>query len=98
MPSPTDKHLQRAEQCSQIVLALVDGWGRGATLEQAVDRFPRGADGAFDGEGNLPGNLDVLTDQSEIGGARRNRRRPVAAAPRKPDVVHVGHVAWHANR
>src|SRR5215469_969373 len=98
MASPSDKHLQRGEQCSRIVLALIDGWGRGATIEQAVNRFPGRADGAFDGEGNLPGNLDVLTEESEIGGALRNRRRPVVLAPGKPDVVDVGHVARHAHR
>ena len=77
---------------------MIDGWGRGATIEQAVNRFPGRADGAFDGEGNFLRNLDVLTDESEIGGPLQNRRRPVAAAPRKPDVVDVGHVARHANR
>jgi len=68
MASPTDKHLQRGEQCFRIVLALIDGWGCGATIEQAVNRFPGRADGAFDGEGDLLGNLDVLTDEPEIGG------------------------------
>src|SRR5579883_980243 len=91
--SPAHKHLQRSEECARIALALINGWRRGTTIEQSVDRLPGRADGAFDGEGNLPGDLDVLTDESEIGGPLRDRRRPVAAAPRKPDVVDVGHVA-----
>src|SRR6185369_16384119 len=98
MASPAHEHLQRGEQRSRIVLALIDRWGRGTTTEQAVNRFPGRADGAFDGEGNLLGDLDVLADESEIGGSLQNRRRPVAAAPGKPDVVDVGHVARHANR
>src|SRR6185295_7356272 len=98
MASPEDKNLERAEQRFEIVLTLIDGWRRGATMEQAVNRFPGRADGAFDRKGDLLGNLDILTDQPEIGGPLQNRRRPVAAAPGKPDVVDVGHVARHANR
>src|SRR6266700_2127150 len=79
--SPGDKHFQRIKQRLRIVLTLINGRRRGAALEQDVDRFPRRADGAFDGEGYFPGNLDVLADESEIGRPLGNRGRPVAAAP-----------------
>jgi hypothetical protein len=65
--SPAEKDHQRVEQGLQIVLALVDRWRRGAALREGVDCLPRRSDGAFDGEGNFPRNLDVLTDESEVG-------------------------------
>ena len=96
--SAHQKHLQRIKQCLRIELTLINGRRRGAALEQDVDRFPRRADGAFDGEGYFPGNLDVLADEAEIGRPPWNRGRPVAAAPRQPDIVDVRQVARHANR
>ena len=65
--SLVDKHFQRVEQRLWIVLTLIHGRRRGAALEQDVDRLPRRADGAFDGEGYFPRNLDVLPDESQIG-------------------------------
>ena len=96
--SLADKHFQRIKQRLRIVLTLINGRRRGAALEQDVDRFPRRADGAFDGEGYFPGNLDVLADESEIGRPLWNRGRLIAAAPGEPGIVDVGHVARHANR
>src|SRR5262245_33635475 len=93
-----DKYFQRIKQGLRIVLTLINRRRRGAALEQDVDRFPRRADRAFDGEGYFPGNLDVLADESEIGRPLRNRGRPVAAAAGKPDIVDVGQVARHADR
>jgi len=58
----TGKHFQRIKQRLRIVLTLINGRRRGAALEQDVDRFPRRADRALDGEGYFPGNLDVLAD------------------------------------
>ena len=63
-----------------------------------MDRLPRRADGALDGEGDFLRHVDVLADEFEVGCALRNRRRHVAATPGKPDVVDVGQVARHANR
>src|SRR5215831_6318656 len=93
-----DKHFQRVEQRLWIVLTLIHWRRRGAALEQDVDRFPRRADGAFDGEGYFPRNLDVLTDESEIGRRFQNRGRPIAAHSGEPDIVNKRHVARHANR
>src|SRR5262249_55551128 len=93
-----DKHSQRIEQRLWIVLTLIHWRRRGAALEQDVDRLPRRADGAFDGEGYFPRNLDILTDESEIGRPLWNRGRPVAADPGEPDIVNIRHVARHANR
>src|SRR5215831_7354075 len=89
---------QRIKQRLRVVLTLINGRRRGAALEQDVDRFACRADGAFDGEGYLPGNLDVLADESEIGRLLWNRGPPVAAAPGQPDIVDVRQVARHANR
>src|SRR6201986_563363 len=77
--SREDKHFQRVEQRLWIVVTLVYRRWRGTALEQDVDRLPRRANGAFDGEGNLSRNLDVLADQSEIRRPLRNSGRPVAA-------------------
>src|SRR5690242_5601623 len=63
-----------------------------------MNHLPRRSDGAFDGEGYFPRNLDVLADESEIGRSLRDRRRPVAAHPGEPDIVDIGQVAGHANR
>jgi hypothetical protein len=46
----------------QILLTLTNGRRGGAALEQDVDRLPRRPDRALDGEGHIPGNLDVLAD------------------------------------
>ena len=81
------KHFQRINQRLRIVLTLINGRRRGAALEQKVDRFPRRADGAFDGQGYFPGNLDILADEPEIGRPLWNRGRPVATAPWQPDIV-----------
>src|SRR5215471_19869583 len=66
-----EKHLQRGEQCLEIVLGLINGWGCGAALEQEVNRFPRRAGGVFDSERHIPRSLHVLADESEIGRALR---------------------------
>ena len=94
----SDKNFQRIKQCLRIVLTLINGRRRGAALEQDVDRFPRRADGAFDGEGYFLRKLDVLADESEIGRPLWDWGRSVVAAPGQPDIVDVGHVARHANR
>src|SRR5262245_29273395 len=70
-----DEHFQSVEQRLGIELTLIDRRRRGAALEQDADRFPRRADGAFDGEGDFPGRLDVLADESEIGRPLRDRGR-----------------------
>src|SRR5438552_17821260 len=59
------KHLQRVEQRLRLVLALINRRRRGAALEQAVNRSPRRAGGALDGEGYFPAHLDVLADESK---------------------------------
>jgi hypothetical protein len=88
----SDKYLQRIKQCLRIVLTLINGRRRRAALEQDVDRFPRRADRAFDGEGYFPRNLDVLADEPEIGRPLWDWGRPVATAPGQPDIVDVGYV------
>src|SRR6202043_3932240 len=93
-----DKHFERVEQRLWIVLTLIHWGRRRAALEQDVDRLPRRADRAFDGEGYFPRNLDVLPDESEIGRSLWNSGRPVAADPGEPDIVNIGHVTRHANR
>src|SRR5262249_9548130 len=96
--SLADKHFQRVEQRLWIVLTLIYWRRRGAALEQDVDRLPRRANGAFDGEGYFPRNLDVLADETEGRCPLWNSGRPVGAGPGKPDIVNIRQVARHANR
>src|SRR3974377_1026074 len=58
--SRMEKHLQRIQQRLRIVLALINRRRCGAALEQDIDRLPRRADRALEGESYFLGALRVF--------------------------------------